>query len=103
MAENQPKKASPFRALLSSRKFVAGVVYSVLALVCAGASRFGLNWSAEAASATMLPWVLLGLSNIFGIAYEDGQAKSAGAGTVATVAPTNAGGVETKIESTGKL
>jgi hypothetical protein len=87
------KKPSPFRALLGSRKFVAGLVYSVLALVCAGAAKMGLEWSAEAAAATMTPWVLLGLSNIFGIAYEDGQQKSAGAGT--TTVETHKGSTTT--------
>lgn len=98
------KKPSPFRALLGSRKFVAGLVYSVLALVCAGAAKFGLDWSAESAAATMTPWVLLGLSNILGIAYEDGQQKSTGAGTTTTAAPTSAGGTEIKVvpDPTGK-
>jgi hypothetical protein len=98
MAETKKAKTpSPFRLLLGSRKFVAGIVYSVIALVCAGASRFGLDWSAEAASATMVPWVLLGISNIWGIAYEDGNQKAAGAGTTTTHEISKAGGTVAEI------
>lgn len=79
MAET--KKPSPLRALLGSRKFVAGIVYAIVAIACSVGARYGLDWKPDAAAATMLPWVLLGLSNIFGIAYEDGQSKSVGAGT----------------------
>lgn len=84
------------RALLGSRKFVAAITFAVLSLASIVGARFGLDWNAEAATATAVPWILLGLSNIFGIAMEDAASKSIGAGTTTTqvVEPT-AGGQST--------
>lgn len=97
---SETSKPSPWKLLLSSRKFVAAMLYAVISLACVLAARWGLNWNADTATATALPWVLLGITHIAGIAYEDGKAKGAGAGTVATTEAT-AKGVTTTIDPTG--
>lgn len=79
--------------LLASRKFVL----ALLGLISMGIAKLGLNWSAEAMALVVLPF----LATILGVAYEDGQAKSAGAGTLTTQKATAAGAVTT-IEPTGK-
>lgn len=77
------------KLLLSSRKFVL----AILGLASMIGAKYGLSWSTEAMAILVLPL----LAVILGISYEDGQQKSAGAGTTTTSTPTVTGGIEVKV------
>ncbi len=64
------------KLLLGSRKFIM----AMLSLVAMIGARYGFEWDAEKLGLVVLPFVAV----IAGISYEDGQAKSAGSGTVTT-------------------
>jgi len=93
-------KPSVWRLLISSRKNVIGALTAVATVAVMIGAHYGLDWSVPAIVTAWSPVVLLAMSVIFGIAYEDGQQKAAGAGTTTTVKPDDAGGTE--IKTTGE-
>lgn len=77
-------KPSIWKLLLSSRKNVIGLVTAVATIAVMLGGKLGLEWSVDAIVKAWSPVVILAITVIWGIAYEDGQQKAAGAGTTTT-------------------
>lgn len=92
-----PEKPSTLKLLLSSRKnVIAGITALATVAVMLG-GKYGLSWSVDSIVTAWSPVVLLAIAAIFGIAYEDGQQKAAGAGTTTTHEVNKAGGVVSEV------
>jgi hypothetical protein len=90
-------KPSVWKLLLGSRKNIIGMLTALATIAVMIAGKYGLNWSVDAIVTAWSPVVLLAMSVIFGIAYEDGQQKAAGAGTTTTHEISKAGGTTAEV------
>lgn len=85
------EKPSVWRLLINSRKNVIGALTALATVAVMIGAHYGLNWSVQSIVTAWSPVVLLAISVIWGIAYEDGQQKAAGAGTTTTFEATKVG------------